>query len=169
MNKRGISDLVATVLMILIAIVAAGLLGYFLMNWFKANTEKITLCGDSSLSIKTDEGFTCFTDSDVQIQVSRGSGNVQLAGIQLQISGSGASKTIEVRAGKTKTGVRMYGNQTALEIPGENEAVTYVVSRSFLKMAEISNVAATPIVKSGDKETLCNAPPSTAIAACSSF
>ena len=89
-NKRGISDLVATVLIVLITIAAVGMIWGAIMPIIKKNIDTSQQCNDANIDINTQQGFTYeMGGGNISIQVSRGPSTIDLSGIQYVASDSG--------------------------------------------------------------------------------
>jgi flagellin-like protein len=100
MNKKGISAVVATVLIILITVAAVTIIWAAVIPMIKDQTTGGTVCLDavSQVSIETDGGFTCWDSSTntVNVQVSRGAGDFNLDSIQFIVSTGGNTNSTEV-------------------------------------------------------------------------
>ena len=158
-EKKAISAIVATVLLILITVAAVGIIWGALVPWItnimrqgQVNQECIT--ATANLEIDTDAGLTYFinesaTKNATRVTVKRGGEEFDAAGIKIVIFGDGTSKSFDIEAGKNSTKIRMYpdglynGN---LSIPGVSEESTYVidVTGMFTLPTEVS---VAPIVK----------------------
>jgi len=90
MKKRGISTVVATVLLILISIVAITLLWFFISNFLKKSSSGVdTSCLTLDLSIQKVEINS--SSSMIYVQVQRGTGEGNLSGIKFKFYNSSAS------------------------------------------------------------------------------
>ncbi|MBI5149099.1 hypothetical protein HZA33_05455, partial [Candidatus Pacearchaeota archaeon] len=131
-TKRGISTLIATVLLILIAVVAIGIIWAAIMPMITNASRLSQACSQVSIVINKEAGYTCYDQSanEILIMISRGSTEIELAGAQISILSQGASKSFEIEAGKEYPNIRMitqteYG--LPLETPGMNEDRTYII------------------------------------------
>ena len=70
-NKKGISAVVATVLIILITVAAVTIIWAAIIPMIKEQTVGGTTCLDavSQVSIETAGGFTCFDDTNDEVEV----------------------------------------------------------------------------------------------------
>lgn len=86
MNRKAISSLVATVLLVLITIAAVGIIWGAIMPMIKSNLETSQKCNNAEITINIDGGYTYASGNDAFIQVSRGpSSSVNVVGIQLKV------------------------------------------------------------------------------------
>ena len=98
MNNRGVSEFIAIVLIIGITLAAFGLIYTFTFPIIKEGIQYQQVCSDAHLYIDTSKGYTCY-DSSAQIanvQVNRGTGDVELSGIQFIAFGGGDSGTFSL-------------------------------------------------------------------------
>jgi len=163
--KRGISDLIATVLLIVITVAAVGIIYAAIMPLIRGQIETSQKCSSSGIEIDTSRGYTCDDrgKGEVSIQVQRGESDVDIVGLQLQVSGGGKSKSIEIN--NTLTGldyVKEYNYtalayNTSLSLPEKNEARTYVINTTdpTVGITAPESVSVAPIVKIGNKNKIC--------------
>jgi len=172
-SKRAISALVATVLLILITVVAVGIIWGAITPMMNRAMEMGQACLSARLTINTESGYTCYNSTafpshgEVQVMISRGSEEFELAGMHLILSGVGQSKTFIVRNNTNSSYIRMiedsdYGQ--LLELPNVNEERTYVINASGFTNVEEVKVA--PIVHVGNTEKVCQVSSRVAIASC---
>jgi flagellin-like protein len=156
-NKRGISPVIATILLILITVAAVSILAAFIYPMVKNNTQTATVCFDAQqqVQIETENGKTCFnesvslpdgtlvSDAKVSLQIKKNPGtNADISDIQViftDSSGDTSSQKITEVSGM---------------VPGDNEAKTYEFTTAGKTIAK---VAIAPIVKAGNTQTPCSA------------
>jgi len=99
MNKRGVSAIIATVLLVVIVIAAAGIVYTAVIPLIKGQIEAKQQCSNVGLQINTVSGYTCYDEAnkEVLVQIQRGTGEVNLTGIQVNVEGGGMSKNAEIR------------------------------------------------------------------------
>lgn len=160
-NKRGISALVATVLLVLITIAAVGLIWGAILPIVQKGLGQSRACSlETRLIIDKSEGWTCFDAkaSDVLVMIERPMTDFELSGIVVQISGGGQKVTATIRDGRWEGSVNNVSmkNETGwtqiLELPGKGEARTYNISVNF----NATQVGVAPIVKQGPSEVTCS-------------
>ena len=84
-NKKAISDLVATVLLVLIVIAAVGIIWGAIMPIIKSNIETSQKCSDAALSVNMESGYTYAYGNNVSVQVSRGPSTINVTSIQIKL------------------------------------------------------------------------------------
>ena len=163
-RKRGISAVVATVLIILITVAAVTIIWAAIIPMIKDQTEGGTVCLDavSQISIESAGGYTCY-DSDgpeVKVQVSRGAADFELAKLQIIISdaaGGTKSSEVDVSEGTGGTNKLVVNGERVITRSGVNE----ITSATPVKV-EIA-----PIVQTGSTEKRCDISSSAVLSACS--
>lgn len=150
-NKKGISAVVATVLIILITVAAVTIIWAAIIPMINNQLTRGTVCLDAmtALSIQN-KGYTCNNaGTDVDVQVAYGSQDIDLAGIQVLVSDDLGDTTA-------------YEETTAGNLPTPNGekviTVAHVGTATAVKIAPMVNVG-------GQVET-CDASTSVEIIAC---
>ena len=86
MNKRAISDLVATVLLVLIVIAAVGIIWGAIMPIIRQNIDTSQKCLNTGIEINTASGYTYVTSyGNASLQISRGPSTVEVMNITLKL------------------------------------------------------------------------------------
>ena len=164
-RKRGISAVVATVLIILITVAAVTIIWAAIIPMIKDQTEGGTVCLDavSQISIETAGGYTCYDSTapaKVNVQVSRGAADFELAKLQIIISdadGRTKSSEVDVSEGTGGTNKLVVNGERVITRSGVNE----ITSATPVKV-EIA-----PIVQTGSTEKRCDISSSAVLSACS--
>jgi len=150
MEKRGLSTIVATVMIIALAVAAAGIIAKFAIPFVREGLSKSTECVDFQEYYKFDEnlGFNCVEpDDDLIISVSAQNldkGGEEIKGFDLILFGDGFSKVTNVREGEMADHLSGYSREE-IELPGPGETRSYnYTEREFYNFAELF-----PVLKSG--------------------
>ncbi len=98
-NKKGVSSIVATVLLVLITVTAAGVIWQAVIPMVNKALQMNQACMNARLTIDTTSGYTCYDENKKQasIMVSRGAENFELSGIQIGLSSEGKTEKHEIR------------------------------------------------------------------------
>lgn len=151
-EKRGISPVVAEVLVILLIVAAIGIIAAFIVPFAKNSLQKSTECAGYEDYYRFDESFgsktNCYkTDIPSQIYFSVGAkSDARLAenadGMEIVlVKEDGSSIKVSIKEGAEEPGVKLEGrNNNALEIPKAGEIITYIFSGGAgekYKMAEV--------------------------------
>ena len=149
-GKKGVSEIIATVLIIFLTIMASMLVYQFVMPLIQNAMTESNQCNNAGLAILT----ACYDASKkANIEISRGEKESALSGIFASVSDGSKSQSAILRTGKSGG---------SLINPGE--ADTYVVDASQLDIP--SQVSIAPAVKVGGKEIICKNYISANIGAC---
>ena len=146
MNRKAISELVSTVLLVLITIAAVGIIWGAIMPIIRSNLETSQKCAGAELRVNTESGYTYLssfpTVTNITVQISRGASTVALNGIQLKFTDSkGDSKT-----------------ETNSTYPEANADKIYVYSNNSLGISsDVKKVGVAAIVRIGNTDTICPA------------
>jgi flagellin-like protein len=141
-TKKGVEPVIATVLLLLIVIVAAGVIFGIVLPLIQTKLVggNLSSCFTVRLTVDTKEGFTCYDQANnkVNVMVSRGADETDVSGVQIIVaSDGGLTQSFEI-------------NQT---IPNKNEKQTYSVDLTIAGNAKEVGVA--PIVRIGTIKQLC--------------
>ena len=159
MMKKGLSPVIATVLLILVTIAGVSLISSFIIPFVK-DSLKSTDCLQfrDYFSFEEDFGYNCY-DSDgrhgVSIKKSSGdSGSENIVGLDLVLKGDTTSIKVNVRNGDVVSclaeGIYMLGEpcSSLIDVPGigNYSAITYIYnsSKGNYKKAEVY-----PVIKGG--------------------
>ncbi|MFH1358608.1 MAG: hypothetical protein ABIH37_01845 [archaeon] len=154
-NKKSQSQIISTVLLILIVIGAVAIIIAFVIPFVKKNTPE-TSCLDvaGKINIENRPKYTCVGSGLVNVQVSNKGASEFISGIQIEISGGGSSSSYKIEDGKETADVNMYkvggGGSTTLELPGDLSSVTYEITTG----GSVDYIAVYPILS--DRETVCD-------------
>lgn len=145
-NKKGVSAVIATVLIILITIAAVTIIWAAIIPMIKGLIESGTTCLDVMKEVELGDR-TCLEDSDtVTVQIVRGSTSFEWADVQVRI---------EDAEGNTVSSYLIDDEGETLEdLPGRNEARTFTLDVTGLT-SELNNVAIAPIVQVDGKQENC--------------
>jgi flagellin-like protein len=147
-NKRGISELISTVLIILITISAASLIYSFVTPMIRDAMAESKLCSNAGLEIVTEDSCYNSSSNEAIIGISAGS-NSDISGISVILVGEGTVSAKLVNG--TVPGVR-YGESDTIDLPLPDEARTYIIETG---QSAPSSVTIYPIVKIGTNEKVC--------------
>ena len=139
-NKKGISAVVATVLMILITVAAVTIIWAAVIPMINDNLNRGTVCLTASTALTIENrGFTCFDNASniVNVQVAYGAEDIGLKAIQILISDDVGDTT----------------STTNTILPGNNGKKTYGISYS----ANAVSVAVAPIIDLNGQNETCDA------------
>jgi len=160
-NKKGISAVVATVLIILITVAAVTIIWAAIIPLVSNQLEQGDACLEATgeLSI-VDKGFTCWEDGDPRItyfQIKRGAKNFSLAGIQLVTETNGTSYSFNNSALNVQG---HQGGEAPIPTPNEVQVIRIIVTGAgaypLTSMPVPDKVSISPIITLGTEEVICD-------------
>ncbi|MFH1307333.1 MAG: archaellin/type IV pilin N-terminal domain-containing protein [archaeon] len=162
-NKKGVSPVIASVLLILVTIVAVALISAFIIPMIK---EQMTGGGNcfkvlGKMEIDSDAGYTCknITSGETMVMVKRqyiGDEDIKVTKIVFSLIGQGNSQVIQIFDNTINENVRKYSgsyNQSLTLVP-EGGALTYVFNTGSAGLGiNVESVDVAPVLGDG---TTCN-------------
>lgn len=147
-NKKGISAVIETVLLVLITITAVGILSAVIIPMIRDKLDKSAECMkiEEKISIVSDE-YTCTNSVKTLLKVDRKFGDEsKIIKLVFSISSGDKSKNFQVENDKPTaldSELKMYANsETKLVIPAPGESKTYNIS-----FANATSVKVTPVME----------------------
>ena len=149
-SKKGVSAIVATVMIILITIAVAGILFVAVVPMVREQLETGTLCFDAVSQLQiSNKGYTCIGPSGntVSLQINRGSKEFDLADVQVLVSAQGTTMSYD-----------LLDAVSGASVPGPNEERTYEIDTTGMgaDRANIEEVQIAPIVRTGNTQKTCD-------------
>lgn len=156
LDKRGMSSVIAVVLILLLTISAGSLIYTVLIPYLKTATTSSQKCYYADLDI-VEGSYTYLnsTNNNLYVQLKRGNKETDLIGIQIKLSGDAVSKIVEVK-NSTSTLILSELGETIVSLPNVEETRTYVINITELGIGKFRFVEVAPIVKVGDKDEICD-------------
>ena len=150
-QKRAQTEVITTVLLILVGIAAVVILSAFVVNLVKDNlkgTDCFQVVGQ--MTVKTDSSYFNSTSNAIVVVIERGSKDFNLTGISLVVGNSDQTKKIRIVAGNN---IQNYilnssfnpfvGNVT---LPQSGESSIYRINVSSFNFNSINRVSVSPII-----------------------
>lgn len=139
-DKKGISDVIATILIVMITVLAIGIIWVTILPMIRENLAVSDVCENAGISIISSQGYTCYQSNNItMVQVSKANTNVNVTGLTFSISSLGNSYD--------------YDNQKVAYSTLDYN-VYYLNTSEF---SEIEKVSVVPVIKFGDSEKSCSA------------
>ncbi len=160
MNRKGVSAVIATVLLILITIAAVTIIWAVVLPMIQGITDVSCVNVIQDVSV-LDRGYTCYNESgdNVKIQISRGSKDYDLRNLQVSISAGGNSKSYYVLDNTTTITPDDHNLGLNLtHLPGINTERVYVLDWDASVDGKPDKVAVAPIVRAegSSKDKTCD-------------
>ena len=130
-NKRSLSTVVASLLMVLLVVVAVGIVSQIIIPMVREDLSSAGSCLDAMGNVEINKEYTCFDLSASDIKISIETKKIKVDGFVISYYMEGNSKSTTIDAEN-------------YELPGENEARLYPLIMPLGFIPEIVKVA--PIV-----------------------
>jgi len=183
LNKKAVSAVVATVLIIMITVAAVGIIWAAIIPMVRDSLTKGTVCNDalSDISLVVDGGYTCINNTAlclnatvdgtqnvpcgaVSLQIKKGpNAKVDLISVDALIFVGGDSFAYRIEKNNTNT-MSEDMNGTSGTLPTSNVERTVSIWGVALKNATKVKIA--PVVTVGKTEQVCEATQEVILAAC---
>jgi len=99
LNKKALSTIVASLIMILLVLVAVGIVWTFINNLLQEATGN-TGCFNVFDEVVINSQYTCYTTTPNELQVSVNVKDLEIDAVLISISGSGATKSYIINDAK---------------------------------------------------------------------
>jgi len=129
MNKKGISTIVGSVILIAIVFAVGAIVWGVINNTVNDSLKGTTSCNNIMGKIELNPSYICFDATGKRLVFSINIKDIEVNGMLISLSKSGATKSIEFIDGVGPTNsedITLYPSGGATELPGENEGLTYV-------------------------------------------
>ncbi len=153
-SKKGVSGILATVIMIalvigLVAVVWASINS--LVNKEIASTES---CFGNFGKVSLNKQYTCKNSANGEMQISLEVKDITITGILVSISGQSGSKSMEIKNSSSYAYAKMFGGTygQVLGLPEKNSGLTYVISLSSLGISDGDSIKIAPIINDNQCE-----------------
>ena len=170
-DKRAVSTLIATVLIIGITIAAFGIVYAYIIPIVRSGIESSKKCSDMQLSVDTTRGYTYYDDSsnnDVHVMVSRGPKSGELVALQLKVTdNTGNSVTIKNTDLITNPGVPNSNEDVSYNVSGQRTDISGAVGDHGLTGTP-QTVSVAAVILIGNQESACDLTPEVSLSAKSS-
>ena len=163
-NKRGVSPIIATVLLLLITVIAASLISVFIIPFVKQNLQEGQQCFDILGDLAFYESqYNCYI-TNITVGYRTGFSvridNDAIKGFKVALYQAGTSNSYEILNGTQVSGIEMLNNGVSvpiLQTPKKGGVRTYVASGRY------ERVDIFPILETGE---LCGQSDSINLAPC---
>ena len=141
MNNKAVLNLVTLLLILLIVILGPIVIFRFVVPLVREGLSAGSACLDPRLTINTKSGYTCYDASsrEARVQVKRGSGEYELAAIQILVSVNGNTDNAEIKD----------------NLVNANEESVYSFTLNSSLSGEPGAVAITPVILKGGLRVVC--------------
>lgn len=132
-NKFGVSTVIATLILVLLALVLVGILWGVVNPLIRSNLDKSSSCLDVFGKLNLNYQYTCYNITSNEFQFSISQADVYLEEALILVSVQGQTKTIGISdINRSISNIKPFnGNYGAdISLPGRNAGKTYVYNLS---------------------------------------
>lgn len=131
-KKRGMSEVVSTVLIIALVIAAVGIVWAVVANFIDDSISETGTCFEASTEVAINNRYTCFNSSTQELRFSIDIGNVDIKEVLVSVSSFGSSTSFKINVtGSQIPYVVMYPSRsTNVTLPKKNAGFTYLFNMS---------------------------------------
>lgn len=145
-NKRGISSIIATLLLIVLTIVLVVIVWTVVNSLISSKINQSSACFGNFNTINLNGQYTCFNSTTNSIQFSLNIGGIAADGVLVTISSPSQSKSITLtNTPQIIANLTYYNGTASVAMPPENSAMTYYYGWSGSDTPNSIQIA--PIVK----------------------
>jgi len=146
-DKKGLSTVIITLLLILLSLVTIGIVWVFVSNMVNNQIESSQSCFGNFEKVQINEMYTCYERIDsthYNLRFSLSLGKVSADSVIVSVSSSSAVKSYEIKnSPQIISNLTMYpSGEIDIILPGENEGLTYNATgfSSIIDSIEISPI-----------------------------
>ncbi len=164
MQKQGLSTIIATVLIIFLTVIVAGMIAQVIIPFAKNSLYKSTECVKYENYFRFDEslGWNCYDTDAKQINISLSVRNEKaltdnVLGFKIAFLSESFSKVIDVNEGASAANLRNFNKNAGskITIPKTGDTFTYTYNYADDSVTHYTNAEVYTVLKSG---RLCEKP-----------
>jgi len=132
-SKKGVSEIIVTVVLIGLGIGAVAIVGALVNNMLSSKMKETTSCYGVYDQVKINKEYSCYTyNTDTHtynLIVSLGVGDIEIEGIKMAVKANGTVKSFDLtNIAKTLTDIKLSNGTTSVYIPNSGEGLSYLIT-----------------------------------------
>ena len=155
-NKKGVSDVIATVLLIAIVMVVGAMVWIMVNNFVKEKTGDTKSCLGLFEKVNIDSRSTCYYSDSKELQFSLSIGDIDVDEMLIGVSGGGTGVSFKIKKEVSAVdNVVMYPSRNALtvKLPGKNAGLTYLLNTTKAGLTESPDlIEVSPVIEGSQCE-----------------
>ncbi len=126
-NRRGLSTIVITVILVALSMVAIVVVWVFVNNMIKKQISSSESCFGNFDKIRINQQYTCYDSSSQILRFSLMTGDVEVDKVIVSVSSANAVKSYNIIDNTAVPGLVMYSgaNPQTIILPDKNSGLTY--------------------------------------------
>ena len=150
LNKRGVSGVIVTIILVAIVMIAAVIVWGVINNLIKGQAGEIESCFGNFGKISINNQYTCYNTTDNLFQFSLKIEDVDVEKVIVSISGGGTIKSFEItNTEQTISNLANYGSSgfgtDLIKLPGKNSGLTYL-SNDAMFATKPDSIQISPVI-----------------------
>tara|TARA_Y100000031_G_scaffold109380_1_gene120372 strand:- start:433 stop:1011 length:579 start_codon:yes stop_codon:yes gene_type:complete len=153
-NRKGISGIVATVIMIALVVGITAIVWVVINNLVKEQIGSSESCFGNFGEVSLNKQYTCYNSGSSEIQFAMNIGDISIDSVIVSVSGQSGAKSFEVKNNLTYSYVKMYSGsyEGTLQLPDKNSGLTYVINLSGIGITDATSIKIAPIINANQCE-----------------
>lgn len=157
MRKKGLSAVVATILIILLTVSAVAVIAGYLIPYVNRSLDSTSCTKYRDYFSFYDSGYNCYTENlqgfSIEARADKELGK-EIIGFNLLLSKEGSGESVEARAGANCGDLKMYDNNLpcSIKIPSAGEVRSYLFDSGDVRY---SRLRVLPVIIVKGKEMAC--------------
>lgn len=146
-NKKGLSQIIATMIMIVLVLGAASIVFGVVNNLISEEIENSESCFGNFGKVTINNQYTCYDSDSNEIRFLVNVGDIKIDGFLVSVAGKSGAKSFEIKNNAINF-VRIYNGVYggAINPPKENSGLTYFVNLSEMDIEDADSVTIAPII-----------------------
>ena len=130
-NNRGISSIIATLLLVVLTIVLVAVVWSVVSNLVNPKISQSTACFGNFEEVTLNDLYSCYDSNLNQTHISLKIGNIDLDGVLVSVSGQSQTKSFTItNSPKSITNLTNFDGTTQVSLSGKNSGATYIYNWS---------------------------------------
>ena len=152
LKKKGISGIVATVIMIALVVGITAILWGVVSNLVKDQISSSESCFGNFGEVTLNKQYTCTNSNEIQFAMNIG--DIIIDSAIVSVSGQSGAKSFEIKNNLTYSYVKMYGGSYGeiLQLPEKNAGLTYVINLAGIGITDATSIKIAPIINGNQCE-----------------
>lgn len=148
-NRKGVSGVVAMVIMIALVMAAVGVVWVVVNNLIGEQIEGTESCFGIFDKINIDRGYTCYNSSSKELQFSVNVGDIEVYEIRVAVSSAGTTSSFKLVGDSQISNLKNYPDRTTtIVFPGKNSGRTYLFNMSSAGFSGLpDSIEIAPIIR----------------------
>lgn len=131
MKKRGVSPIIATILLVGLAVVLVGVVWAIVNNLVQDQTQQASACFGIFEKVTLNEDYTCYNKGENIFQISIDIKDIDVKSIIVSVEGKEVTKTFELSNTPLDQEGVYRGDASQVILPPKNGGKTYIIDSAF--------------------------------------